>query len=642
MTPTLRVLATAGHVDHGKSTLVEALTGTHPDRLKEEREREMTIDLGFGYLDLPGGLRVGIVDVPGHRDFIDNMLSGVGGVDAALLVVAADEGPMPQTREHLAILDLLGISCAIVALTKTDRVAEAGWLEMIRREIAALLEPTALRGSEIIPVSARTGAGIPALKQSLAALLGKIPPRRDQGRPRLPIDRVFTLTGFGTIVTGTLADGSFQAGQEVAILPGEKTARIRSLQAHNEKIESAGPGMRVAVNLTGVEPADLRRGQVVAIPGTYAATKKIDLRVRILADADAELKHNSGVKLYLGAAETMARARILGADAVGRGSEGWAQLVLAEEIVAARGDRVVLRRPSPGATIGGGTVIDAQPEKLHRRFDAAVLARLDALGRGGLGDRILQALAGNVGMTLADALRSAEAGPESLEIVAELIRQGELIVLSGDQLAPDGALVAARGAWETLTQKIAALLGEYHREHPLRTGMPRESLRARVGIPAKAAGAVLARAAADGWIVETQHGVKLAGFERVFTPGQRQTVEALLARIAGDPYQPPSIKDCLADVGADLYAALVDNGTLQPVSEDVVFLRATFDEMVDRIRGELKVREKLTVAETRDLFGSSRRYILALLGYLDAQGITTRDGDYRYLKEGRTQTDMIG
>jgi selenocysteine-specific elongation factor len=628
----MRVLATAGHVDHGKSTLVEALTGTHPDRLKEEREREMTIDLGFAYFTLPDGTLVGIIDVPGHRDFIDNMLAGVGGVDAALLVVAADEGPMPQTREHLAILDLLGVKTGLVALTKIDLVADPDWLGRMRKDVENLLQPTTLAGAEILPVSARTGAGLPELKQALLRLLKQSPPRPDLGRPRLPVDRSFSLTGFGTVVTGTLLDGALQTGADVEILPGGKRARIRGLQMHGKKSERAHPGARVAVNLSGIDPGEIRRGQVIVLPGTYAASRRMDLRVRVLAEAEATLRHDSEVKLYLGAAETMARARILGADAIAPGSSGLAQFVLAEEMVAAPGDRAILRRPSPGATIGGGTVIDPHPEKLHRRFDAAVTARLEALEEGGAGEQILLALEGIVAAGLEETLRRAGMGADAQPVIAQLIDRGELIVLAGDATAPGDALVCSRAAWERLARKLEALLGEYHREHPLRAGMPREALRARAGIPPKAGAPMLARAAAAGIIVETAHGVRLPDFERVFTPAQRQIADGLLARFAQNPFQPPSIKDCLAEAGAEVYNALVESGKLKPVSDEVVFLQSTYEEMVASLGGALHAKEKMTVAEIRDLFGSSRRYILAFLEYLDAQGITRRDGDYRTLK----------
>jgi selenocysteine-specific elongation factor len=446
------------------------------------------------------------------------------------------------------------------------------------------------------------------------------------------VDRSFSLTGFGTVVTGTLLDGALQTGAEVEILPGGRRARIRGLQMHGKKSERAGPGSRVAVNLSGIDPGEIRRGQVIVLPGTYAASRRMDLRVRVLAEAEAALRHDGEVKLYLGAAETMARARILGADAIAPGTSGLAQFVLAEEMIAAPGDRAILRRPSPGATIGGGTVIDPHPEKLHRRFDAAVTARLEALEEGGVGQQILLALDGIVAAGLEETLRRAGMGADAQPVIAQLIDRGELIVLAGDAAAPVDALVCSRAAWERLARKLEALLGEYHREHPLRAGMPREALRARAGIPPKAGAPVLARAAAAGIIVETAHGVRLPDFERVFTPAQRQIADGLLARFAQNPFQPPSVKDCLAEAGAEVYTALVESGKLKPVSDEVVFLQSTYVEMVARLREALGAREKMTVAEIRDLFGSSRKYILAFLEYLDAQGVTRREGDYRTLK----------
>ena len=331
----MRVIGTAGHVDHGKSRLVEALTGIDPDRLKEEKEREMTIDLGFAWLTLPSGEPVGIVDVPGHRDFIENMLAGVGGIDAALFVVAADEGVMPQTREHLAILDLLGVRNGVVALTKTDLVEDEEWLELVQLDVTELLEGTVLADARMVPVSVRTGQGLPTLLEELERLLENAPPRRDLSRPRLPIDRVFTIAGFGTVATGTLIDGDLQVGQEVEVLPQGLKARVRGLQTHKEKIERAVPGSRVAVNLTGVSTDEVRRGDVVTIPGWLKPTTLIDVRLRYLDSAPRPLRHNALLKFFSGSAEVMAKTRLLDSEVIRPGGEGWVQLRLAESVVLA-------------------------------------------------------------------------------------------------------------------------------------------------------------------------------------------------------------------------------------------------------------------------------------------------------------------
>ncbi len=380
----MHVIGTAGHVDHGKSTLVQALTGIDPDRLAEEKAREMTIDLGFAWLTLDGA-EVGVIDVPGHRDFIENMLAGVGGIDLALFVIAADEGVMPQTREHLAILNLLEIPRSVIALTKIDLIDDPEWLELVALEVGETLRLSggpALAAAPIVPVSARTGAGLAELRAALTAALHQIPPPPDLGRPRLPIDRVFTLSGFGTVVTGTLLDGRLRVGDEIEVQPGGRPARVRGLQTHKTKRETAQPGSRVAVNLTGIDRDALHRGQVLAARGAVRPTLLLDSAYRHLPDADAPLAHNTEVKLFIGAAEVSARARVIGGEQIAPGEAGWLQLALAQPVAAARGDRFILRRPTPGATLGGGRVLDPQPRRRHRRLRPDVVERFRALAQG--------------------------------------------------------------------------------------------------------------------------------------------------------------------------------------------------------------------------------------------------------------------
>ena len=364
------VVGTAGHIDHGKSTLVTALTGIDPDRLAEEKRRGMTIDLGFAHMTLPSGREIGIVDVPGHARFMRNMLAGAQGLDAVLLVVAADEGVMPQTREHVEILDLLDVRRGLVVLTKVDLV-EREWLELVQAEAMAALKGTSLESVGVISVSAPTGQGLAELADSLDGLLEATPPRPDVGRPRVPIDRVFTISGFGTVVTGTLVDGSIHVGDEMQIVPGGRLVRVRGLQRHNQKVESVGPGNRVAANLSGVEKNELSRGDVLANPGTIQPARRIDATLRVVTSAPHAVRHGSELLLHTGTAEVGCRVIVLDADEIGPGAEGWVQLYLDRPIAAAVHDRFVLRVPSPAITIAGGSFIDVAPRK-HPRHDSAV------------------------------------------------------------------------------------------------------------------------------------------------------------------------------------------------------------------------------------------------------------------------------
>ena len=387
----MRVIGTAGHVDHGKSTLIAALTGTHPDRLKEEQEREMTIDLGFGWLTLPNNEEIGIVDVPGHRDFIENMLAGIGGIDAALLIIAADEGVMPQTKEHLAILDLLQIPAGIIVLTKIDLIPDNDWLDLIESDVRTAVKETILQDAPIVRVSARTGSGLNDLTATLVSILSNKPERLDLGRPRLPIDRVFTMSGFGAVVTGTLSDGHFSIGDEIEILPDGFKGRVRGLQTHKKKEETAQVGSRTAVNISGIATEQIRRGEVLVYPNQYQSTRRVDARFRLLKDVSSPLKHSSEVKVFIGTSETIANLRLLGVDELAPGDEAWIQLELRDPIVAVRGDRYILRRPSPGETLGGGIIVDPQPKGRHKRFDADVLKSLESLTQGSPADILFEA-----------------------------------------------------------------------------------------------------------------------------------------------------------------------------------------------------------------------------------------------------------
>ena len=617
----VRVVGTAGHVDHGKSTLITALTGIDPDRLREERERGMTIDLGFAWVTLPGGGDVGIVDVPGHQDFIRNMLAGIGGIDAVILVVAADEGVMPQTREHRAILSLLGIERGVVALTKRDLV-DAEWAALVAAEVRQVLAGTPLAGAPLVEVSATARTGLDLLLATLAGVLGAAPPRRDHARPRLPVDRAFTMSGFGTVVTGTLVDGSLAVGDEVEVVPGGARARVRGLQTHKRAIEVAAPGSRVAANLSGIDKDAVRRGMVVVRPGSLAAVSVIGARIRILASASGPLGHDDAVKVHLGTAEAVARVSVLGGPAIAPGAEDWVQLRLAEPLAVLVGDRLVLRRPSPSETLGGGVVADTTGERMRRRSDA--VAALDRRAVTSVADRLLASL--DVPRTAAEAGQRSGLDPaEAAAAAAALVAAGRAIRLAD--------AVLGRDAFEVLAVRAERTLALAHRRAPLRPGAPREELRSTLGQPPKRYAALIAALVAAGRIVERGSTLALPSHVPALSAEQEARWAAARAVLAREPLQPPAVGVLASEHGIDreLLGALSDRGDLVRVSPDAVFLPEAVLRFGDAVIDALATSRTITVGAARDLTGSSRKHVLPLLQFLDEHGLTRRVNDDRIL-----------
>ena len=631
----MRVIGTAGHVDHGKSTLIAALTGTHPDRLKEEQAREMTIELGFGWMTLPNGEEVGIVDVPGHRDFIENMLSGVGGIDLALLVVAADEGVMPQTKEHLAIVDLLQIPAGLIVLTKTDIAPDSAWLDLVETDIRAVVRDTVMNDAPIVRVSARTRTGLESLVANLQSLLREKPPRPDVARPRLPIDRVFSMSGFGTVVTGTLLDGHLSLGDDVEILPSGQRGRVRGLQTHKKKEETALPGSRTAVNISGVETESIQRGEVVVRPGQYQTTRRVDARFRLLKDASSSLKHNSEVKFFVGASETIATLRLLGTEELLPGEEGWIQLELRDPIVTVRGDRYILRRPSPGETLGGGVIVDHQPKGRHKRFDENVLRSLQSLSQGTPAEVLVEAaLALNIASVKEVIARSRLEAADAETALKEVLETGSVIALeSGVPTLASDLLVMARPQWDTLQARILQTVESYHTQYPLRRGIPREELKSRLKLSARAFNAAVNDLIMDHLL--TDHSTFLAKPKHQirFDYGQQAKVQILMEKFEQNPFSPPSVKELQQEAGEEILNAMIELNELITVSSDVIFRKQDYDLMKNTIKTELLHKERITLSEVRDHFNTSRKYAQALLEHLDSIGLTVRDGDFRKLRK---------
>ena len=608
------VLGTAGHIDHGKSTLITALTGIDPDRLAEEKRRGMTIDLGFAHLLLPSGLEVGIVDVPGHARFIRNMLAGTHGLDAVLLVIAADEGVMPQTREHLEIIDLLDVSRGIVVLSKVDLV-DADWLALVKSEVREAIKGTSLNGAPVVPFSAVTGEGKADLVAALDELFAGSSARPDAGRPRLPIDRVFTMSGFGTVVTGTLVDGTLALGEELEVVPGGRTVRVRGLQQHNRKVETASPGSRVAANLSGVEKHEVGRGDVLARRGTLNPTRRIDAAVRVLASAPQSLRHGAELLLHTGTAEVGSRVILLEADEIAAGEQGWVQLYLERPIAAAEQDRFILRVPSPATTIAGGRFIDVAPRK-HSRHDSAVTASLERRAAGDVLQEELRKYARGVTVS---ALLKATMAPEA-DIAALRARR------VGDWLYD-------AGVWRAIADRATAELTSFHSTHPLRPGMAREELRNRLGVPPGSFSAVIQGLVEDGWIAE-RDGSIASPDHRVELHSPGGSAALLLDLLGRQPLAPPSLAEAIKQTGAspEVVRALAQQGEIVRVGDDVAFTKDAYATAAAMVREIISSSGSITVAQLRDRMGASRRPVLALLEHLDSERVTRRVGDARVLR----------
>src|SRR5437870_3976123 len=572
----MRVIGTAGHVDHGKSSLIRALTGIDPDRLQEEKERGMTIDLGFAWLRLANGVEVSIIDVPGHERFIHNMLAGVGGIDIALLVVAADEGVMPQTREHVAILDLLGISNGVVALTKRDLVDDE-WLDLVQADVEEFLKSTTLSGVAIVPCSATTGIGLDALLGVIQDLLARERMRPNTGRPRLPIDRVFTVAGFGTVVTGTLIDGELHLAQELEVQPGGLKARVRGLQSHRKKLETIPAGTRTAVNLGGLAVEDLRRGQVLGAPGTLKPTRALDARLRLIRDA-RPLRHNAEVSFHTGAAETLGKLSLLDRDELQPGDEAWVQVRLQDPVALARGDLFILRLPSPSMTVGGGSVVESHARR-HRRRQPAILQQLEVLSQGTPEEIVLERLHAREPVDVEGLVqRTGLASAEVRAAVGRLLESADVLLLdhtNGVARLDGRSFVVSTRGWQRLTAQVEDILGRFHQGYPLRRGLPKEELRTRLGAEPRLFVRELERLKAQGTAAEDGPFVRLAAHAVRLSPEQERQTTRLLGVLREAGVSPPDRSELEADMrlSTELVDALIAQGRLVEVAAGLLYER---------------------------------------------------------------------
>jgi selenocysteine-specific elongation factor len=619
----MNVIGTAGHVDHGKSSLVKALTGVDPDRLAEEKRRGMTIELGFAEWRLRSGRRIGIVDVPGHQRLVRTMVAGAHAIDLVLLVVAADSGVMPQTREHLDICELLGVQHAVVALTKLDLVDEET-ASIAAAEVTELLASTPLRDARIVATSTVTGAGLRELEAAVDVVLAQLPARVDIGCPRLFVDRAFSVAGFGPVVTGTLEGGSLRTGADVTLLPDDLRARVRGLERFGEHVDSAPSGGRTAVNLAGVERERLRRGMAVTLPGGLRCTRRLDVELRCMPASPVPIHHGAELRMHLGTTETTARVWLLSGKQVDPGHTGFAQLSLGTALPSAPRDRLVLRRPSPAATVGGGVVLDVAPRR-RRRGDSAAATAL-AVRRDASPPQL-------VALALDDQRLGAE-----VPALARLAGLGNAPTEQALRAMGEAALhigrrwITAR-RWRELADASSALLRAYHQADPLSPGMPREEWRTRMRLPASLGAEIAHRLAAERHLEERGAAVAIPGLAARVDPASRATAESVAQLLAARGLDAPSTAELRgAGMTTGILRLLVDEGRAIRLSADLVISTGTYATARGRIKEHLSVHGPATVAALRDAVGATRRVVVPLLERLDAEGVTLREGDVRRLR----------
>jgi selenocysteine-specific elongation factor len=629
------IVGTAGHIDHGKTALIKLLTGIDTDRLKEEKERGITIELGFASLTLPSGLRLGVVDVPGHERFVRHMLAGAGGIDLILLVIAGDEGVMPQTREHVDIIELLGVSDGVVALTKTDMV-EADFLELVSEDVRAYLEHTCLRGAPIIPVSAVTGQGKDELLHALDGLAQRVR-HRDRGHMRrLPIDRVFTMEGFGTVVTGTLWAGRLRVGEPVRILPAGIETRVRALQVHNEAVEEALAGQRVAVLLHAVEKAAIQRGEWVTAGETPPPSPFIDARVHVLPSAGKPVENNARVRFHLGSAEVLGRAMVLEKDALKPGEEGWVQMRLEEPVLTERGDRFVLRTYSPMITVAGGTVVTAGVGK-RRRLRAEDIEALRQAEKGTPAERVLAVLERRGGLGGDRDLLARESGCTAVELTGAI----EELAAGNAAIAVSRKLIVAGSAFAAAGETLQRALTDCQRRERLSWGLQKSELKKKLesGIHEDLIEAWVQREIAAGRLFSRNDRLRHGDDRLTLSPEHEQLRGAMLAAIRAAGFAGRTHKEALeaaAGVARSLpkdaealLLLLVDAGEIARVPPDLYIGREVLEELSRRVRAFFADHREMTVGDLKEMLGVSRKQAVPLLEHCDLNRLTLRRGDVR-------------
>lgn len=630
------ILGTAGHIDHGKTSLVRALTGVDTDRLPEEKARGITIELGFAGLDLPGGIHFGIVDVPGHEKFVRTMVAGVGGMDLVMLVIAADEGVMPQTREHLDICQLLGVRKGLVALTKSDMV-DPDWLDLVVEEVREFLAGSFLEEAAVIPVSSRTGAGIDRLRDELGRIAGELEQKRSEGPYRLPVDRVFTLAGFGTVVTGTLLSGTVKLGDEADILPSGLPCRIRGIQAHGAKVEAGEAGSRLALNLQGVDHYQVRRGDVVAPKGVYHTTRVVDVYLNHLASAPRLLKHRSGLRLHSSTYEVPATVILFDRAALAPGESAYAQLRLAHPVLLLNGDPFVLRTSSPSATVAGGRILDPAPPGRRRRSVEA-LKLLGSLSAGVENGIIAGMVSGSLlsGITYDEiAARSGMLSRRLDATLANLLVTGEIV-----QVVRDPKKYLSRESFTELCELLVDVMNGYFAQNPLKEGISKEELKTRLPVRSdpRFFTPCLAALEKEGKVIAERELVRLAGRKAGNETKQVDIRQQIHHELEKGGKEPPFLNEICNVLripekqAVEYLALLAGEGKAVRVKSDIYYAPEPLSRIEELLTGYLKEKGEITPAEFREISGLSRKFMIPVLEYFDSQKVTMRLGDKRVLR----------
>ncbi len=631
------IVGTAGHIDHGKTTLIKALTGRDTDRLKEEKERGISIELGFTWFDLPSGRRAGIVDVPGHEKFIKNMLAGVAGIDVVILVIAADEGVMPQTKEHLNILTLLQVKRGIIALTKKDMVDEE-WLELVTEQVREEVQGTFLEEARIIPVSSTKGHGLEDLINEIDNIADSTEERKNEGIFRLPIDRVFTISGFGTIVTGTLISGSISEGDKIEILPQRIAARVRTVQVHEASVKTAYAGQRVALNIANVKVEEIERGNILSNPETMVSTMMLDARIEMLKDSERSIDNRDRLRLYHGTSEVMCRVVLLDRDELGPGENAFVQLRLEEQIACQKDDRFVIRTYSPMITIAGGTVLDSNPPK-RKRFREEVIEELKIKEKGSPEDIVEQYISNQSTKypERKDIIKMTGNMKESYfdSLIAQLVQKQRVVEFK----LGDDNYILHNSFLKELESRISDTLEIFHKKSPLKIGISKEELKSKTmdNIKQKLADALFTYYSSNNIIKLENHYVSLKDFKIEFNKLQQQIKDYLVKKFCVNKFNPPKLADILAEKKYNenqlkmVFDALVEANAIIKAGEDIYFAQEAYDEAVQMVKNYIKEHKAIELGQFRDLLGTSRKYAMALLDYFDQMKITKRVEDKRIL-----------